>query len=88
MSNTDIKWPILYPTTMVAHTLPATATKALQEAALLDTRSPVGESILRIRALDAVTARIKLAYPKLFIQEDIALTPRYTVPSFMDRSHK
>lgn len=84
MSNTDLKWPVSYPTMMVAHTLPATAAKALQEAALLDTQSPVGESTIRARALDAVTARIKIAYPQFFKQEDTPLT----VPSFMDRSHK
>ena len=88
MSNTDNKWPVLYPATMVAHVLPASAAKTLQETALLDTHAMVGDSILRARALDTVIARIKLAYPQLFRTEDIPLMPRYTVPSFLDRSHK
>lgn len=73
---------------MVAHTLPAAAAKALQETALLDAGAPVGESVLRTRALDAMTARIKLAYPQLFQKEDIPPATRYTVTSFTDSSHK
>ena len=80
MNNIDHKWPVVYPTAMVSRTLPAAATKALQEAALLDTAAQVGESVLRTRALDAVIARIKVAYPQFF-KEEGNLTPY--IPSFL-----
>ena len=80
--------PTVLPMSMIAHVLPSKAVKALQEVALLEPHMLVTESTMRNRALDTVIARIKLAYPQLFRREDIPLTSRYTVPSFMDRSHK
>jgi len=66
MSNIDHKWPVVYPTAMVSRMLPSHLVKALQETALLDTRSQVAESPRRTRALDALTERIKMAYPQFF----------------------
>jgi len=74
---------------ILAMTLPLSARKALMEAAALDSQMPIGESILRTRALDTVIERIKEAYPECFIEGRKPTAPtRFVVPSFMDRSHK
>lgn len=74
----------------VAMVLPLPARKALVEAAAISPLEPIGQSTIRTRALDAVIARVKEDYPYHFTKEILPNTPfqRFTVPSFMDRSHK